>query len=740
MAKKIEDLLNNDAFTTRHIGSSTEQKNQMLDYLGFDNLDKLIDEIVPDVIRRKKPMNIAKGMSELAALKKLRNLARMNIRYKSFIGQGYYNSITPPVIQRNVQENPSWYTAYTPYQPEISQGRLEALMNFQTMVSDLTGMDLANASMLDEATACAEAMTLCHRVSKSKSNVFFVANDCFIQNIEVIKTRAEPLNIEVVVGDPQVDLEELDCFGALLQYPNTYGGYSDYSNLIEVVHQKKALVAVSADLLSLTLLKPPGEMGADIVVGNTQRFGVPIGYGGPHAAFMSISDKYKRSMPGRIIGASVDTKGRLAYRLALQTREQHIRREKATSNICTAQALLAIMASMYAVYHGPEGLKNIADRIFRYSSVFADGMLEMGFRVLNETFFDTLTIEVENSDAVVMQAEKNGYNINVFSKTLVSVSFDELSTPEDIEYLWKIFNTESDLSTQIIFEKNKTQIHKSLKRKSSFLTHSVFNTYRSETNMMRYIRYLGDKDIALDRSMIPLGSCTMKLNAAAELIPVSWPEFSQIHPAVPMNQVIGYQEMISELEEMLCEATGYAAISLQPNSGAQGEYAGLIAIRAYHRSRGEENRNICLIPSSAHGTNPASAQMAGMKVIVIDNADDGNIDLVDLKAKTKEHADNLAAIMITYPSTHGVFEKDVKEVCEIIHNAGGQVYIDGANMNAMVGVSAPGEFGGDVSHLNLHKTFAIPHGGGGPGVGPIGVKEHLVHFLPTTPLNNTDVG
>jgi len=685
-------------------------------------------------------MNIAKGMSELAALKKLRNLARMNIRYKSFIGQGYYNAITPPVIQRNVQENPSWYTAYTPYQPEISQGRLEALMNFQTMVSDLTGMDLANASMLDEATACAEAMTLCHRVSKSKSNIFFVANDCFIQNIEVIKTRAEPLNIEVVVGDPLTDLKELDCFGVLLQYPNTYGGYSDYSSLIELVHQKKALVAVSADLLSLTLLKPPGEMGADIVVGNTQRFGVPIGYGGPHAAFMSISDKYKRSMPGRIIGASVDTKGRLAYRLALQTREQHIRREKATSNICTAQALLAIMASMYAVYHGPEGLKNIADRIFRYSSVFAEGMSEMGFRILNETFFDTLTIEVENSDAVVMQAEKNGYNINVFSKTLVSVSFDELSAPEDIECLWKIFNTESGLNTQIIFEKNKTQIHKSLKRKSSYLTHDVFNTYRSETNMMRYIRYLGDKDIALDRSMIPLGSCTMKLNAAAELIPVSWPEFSQIHPAVPMNQVIGYQEMISELEEMLCEATGYAAISLQPNSGAQGEYAGLIAIRAYHRSRDEENRNICLIPSSAHGTNPASAQMAGMKVIVIDSAEDGNIDLLDLKAKAKEHADNLAAIMITYPSTHGVFEKDVKEVCEIVHNAGGQVYIDGANMNAMVGVSAPGEFGGDVSHLNLHKTFAIPHGGGGPGVGPIGVKEHLVHFLPTTPLNNTDVG
>ena len=740
MAAKIEDLLNNDAFTNRHIGSSSEQKNQMLEYLGFNNLDDLIDEIVPDIIRRKNPMDIAYGMSELAALKKLRNLARLNIRYKSFIGQGYYNSITPPVIQRNIQENPAWYTAYTPYQPEISQGRLEALMNFQTMVSDLTGMDLANASMLDEASACAEAMTLCHRVSKSKSKVFFIANDCYPQNIEVVLTRAEPLDIEVVIGDPLTDLEELDCFGVLLQYPNAYGGCSDYSKLIETVHKKKALVAVSADLLSLTLLKPPGEMGADVVVGNTQRFGVPIGYGGPHAAYMSINDKYKRSMPGRIIGASVDTKGRLAYRLALQTREQHIRREKATSNICTAQALLAIMASMYAVYHGPQGLKNIAERIFRYTSIFVDGISEMGFQVVNETFFDTLTIEVKNSDAVVMQAEKNGYNINVFSKTLVSVSFDELSTPEDIEYLWKIFNTESKLSSQILFEKNKTQINKNLKRKSKFLTHEVFNTYRSETNMMRYIRYLGDKDIALDRSMIPLGSCTMKLNAAAELIPVSWPEFSQIHPAVPMNQVIGYQQMISELEEMLCETTGYTAISLQPNSGAQGEYAGLIAIRAYHRSNGEKNRNICLIPASAHGTNPASAQMAGMQVIVVKTADSGNIDLADLKLKCKEHVDNLAAIMITYPSTHGIFEKDVKEVCEIVHKAGGQVYIDGANMNAMVGVSAPGEFGGDVSHLNLHKTFAIPHGGGGPGVGPIGVKEHLVNFLPTTPLNNTDVG
>ena len=712
----------------------------MLDYLGFDNLDDLIEEIVPDIIRRKKPMNIADGISELAALKQLRNLARMNIRYKSFIGQGYYNSITPPVIQRNIQENPAWYSAYTPYQPEISQGRLEALMNFQTMITDLTGMELANASMLDEASACAEAMSFCQRVSKSKSKVFFVANDCYPQNIEVVLTRAEPLGIEVVIGDPLVDLEKLDFFGVLLQYPNTYGNCSDYSKLIDSIHEKQALAAVSADLLSLTLLKPPGEMGADVVIGNTQRFGVPIGYGGPHAAYMSIKEKHKRSMPGRIIGATVDTKGRLAYRLALQTREQHIRREKATSNICTAQALLAVMASMYAVYHGPEGLKKVAERIFRYTAVFADGISAMGFPIVNKTFFDTVTIEVKNSDAVVMQAEKNGYNINVFSKTLVSVSFDELSTPEDIEYLWKIFNTESKLSAQSLFEKNKSQISKNLKRSSEFMTHDVFNTYRSETNMMRYIRYLGDKDLALDRAMIPLGSCTMKLNAAAELIPVTWPEFSQIHPAVPMNQVIGYQQMISELEEMLCEATGYSAISLQPNSGAQGEYAGLIAIRAFHRSNGDENRNICLIPASAHGTNPASAQMAGMKVVVVKTADNGYIDMSDLKSKCKENADNLAAIMITYPSTHGVFEKDVKEVCKVVHKAGGQVYIDGANMNAMVGISAPGEFGGDVSHLNLHKTFAIPHGGGGPGVGPIGVKEHLVDFLPTTPLNNTGVG
>ena len=740
MATKIEDLLNSDPFTNRHIGSSTEQRQTMLSYLGFNNLDDLIDEVVPNIIRRKKPMNIAKGLSELAALKQLRNLARMNIRYKSFIGQGYYNSITLPVIQRNIEENPAWYSAYTPYQPEISQGRLEALMNFQTMVSDLTGLDIANASMLDESSACAEAMSLCDRISRSKSKVFFVANDCYQMNIEVVLTRAEPLGIEVVVGDPLTDLDELDVFGVLLQYPNTYGSYSDYSKLIDSIHKKNALVAVSADLLALTLLKPPGEMGADIVVGNSQRFGVPIGYGGPHAAYMSIKQEYKRSMPGRIIGASVDTNGRLAYRLALQTREQHIRREKATSNICTAQALLAVMASMYAVYHGAGGLIKIAERIFRFAAVFADGISEMGFRIVNETFFDTLTIEVKNSDAIVMQAEKNGYNINVFSKTLVSVSFDELSTPEDIEYLWRIFNTESKLSAQLLFEKNKSQISKKLKRTSEFMTHDVFNTYRSETNMMRYIRYLGDKDLALDRAMIPLGSCTMKLNAAAELIPVTWPEFCQIHPAVPMNQVIGYQQMISDLEEMMCEATGYSAISLQPNSGAQGEYAGLIAIRAFHRSNDEGHRNICLIPASAHGTNPASAQMAGMKVVVVKTAENGYIDMVDLISKCKENEENLAAIMITYPSTHGIFEKDVKEVCEVVHKAGGQVYIDGANMNAMVGISAPGEFGGDVSHFNLHKTFAIPHGGGGPGVGPIGVKEHLVDFLPRTPLNNTVVG
>ncbi|MGE4571063.1 MAG: aminomethyl-transferring glycine dehydrogenase [Gammaproteobacteria bacterium] len=740
MSEKIEALLNNDVFADRHIGSSAAQKQQMLDYLGVDDMESLLKQVVPSNIRRQSEMAIDEGLSELAALKKLRNLARENKRLKSFIGQGYYNTITPPVIQRNILENPAWYTAYTPYQAEISQGRMEAMINFQTMVADLTGLPLANASMLDEATACAEAMSFCKRVSKSKSNTFFVANDCHPRNIELVQTRAKPLNIEIVVGDPLNDLESLDVFGVLLQYPNTYGGYSDYSDIIETAHNNKALVAVSADLLALTLLKPPGEMGADIAIGNTQRFGVPLGYGGPHAAYMSTRDEHKRALPGRIIGLSIDSNGNPAYRLALQTREQHIRREKATSNICTAQALLAIMAGMYAVYNGADGLTKVAQRVFRYTAVFADGIKQLGLEVTNETFFDTVAISLDDSSEIIKRAEAAGYNINLVSATMVSVAFDELSTPEDIEALWGVFNEKSDLSAQSVFEKNTSQISEALVRTSRFLTNEVFSSHHSETQMMRYLRHLADKDLALDRTMIPLGSCTMKLNAAAELIPISWPEFSQIHPYVPLDQVPGYHKMIGELERMLCEVTGYDAISLQPNSGAQGEYAGLLAISAYHHSRGDDQRNICLIPASAHGTNPASAQMAGMKVVVVKTAENGNIDLGDLASKCEKHQENLAAIMITYPSTHGIFEEDVMEVCEMIHQAGGQVYIDGANMNAMVGVAAPGEFGGDVSHLNLHKTFAIPHGGGGPGVGPIGVKQHLAEFLPTTPVKETTTG
>ena len=740
MSEKIEALLNNDVFANRHIGSSPAQRQYMLDYLGVDDMECLLEQVVPSNIRRQSEMAIDEGLSELAALKKLRNLARENKRLKSFIGQGYYNTITPSVIQRNILENPAWYTAYTPYQAEISQGRMEAMINFQTMVADLTGLPLANASMLDEATACAEAMSFCKRVSKSKSNTFFVANDCHPRNIELVQTRAKPLNIEIVVGDPLNDLESLDVFGVLLQYPNTYGGYSDYSEIIETAHNNKALVAVSADLLALTLLKPPGEMGADIAIGNTQRFGVPLGYGGPHAAYMSTRDEYKRALPGRIIGLSIDSNGNPAYRLALQTREQHIRREKATSNICTAQALLAIMAGMYAVYNGADGLTKVAQRVFRYTAVFADGIKQLGLEVTNETFFDTVAISLDDSSEIIKRAEAAGYNINLVSATMVSVAFDELSTPEDIEALWGVFNEKSDISAQSVFEKNTSEISEALVRTSRFLTNEVFSSHHSETQMMRYLRHLADKDLALDRTMIPLGSCTMKLNAAAELIPISWPEFSQIHPYVPLDQVPGYHKMINELEQMLCEVTGYDAISLQPNSGAQGEYAGLLAINAYHQSRGEGQRNICLIPASAHGTNPASAQMAGMKVVVVKTAENGNIDLADLENKCEMHHENLAAIMITYPSTHGIFEEDVREVCEMIHQAGGQVYIDGANMNAMVGVAAPGEFGGDVSHLNLHKTFAIPHGGGGPGVGPIGVKQHLAEFLPTTPIKKTTTG
>ncbi|GAB6069804.1 aminomethyl-transferring glycine dehydrogenase [Thiomicrorhabdus hydrogeniphila] len=741
----LHELQQSESFAKRHLGPDSTEQQQMLKLLGLNSINDLLDKVLPKSIRRQQPMDIAEGLTEHQSLAKLKAIASQNKVLKSYIGMGYYNTLIPPTIQRNILENPAWYTAYTPYQAEISQGRLEAMLNFQTMVSDLTGLELANASMLDEATACAEAMTLCQRMSKSKGQVFFVAEDCHPQNIEVVKTRAEPLGIEVVVGKPELGFDNYDLFGVLLQYPTTYGDVADLTSIIEQAHSKKALVAVAADLLALTLLKPPGEMGADVAIGNTQRFGVPLGYGGPHAAYMATKDQFKRSMPGRLIGVSVDSNGQKAYRLALQTREQHIRREKATSNICTAQALLAVMAGMYAVYHGAEGLTKIAYRVHRYTQVFAQGLKNQGVQVENQAFFDTLKIKlpglvspvaIESCEhrvkAIHQQAVEKGYNLRNIDNDTLGISFDETTTLADIEQLWKIIigQSSAELDLETIQQSLKEVIPTELIRESEFLTHPVFNDYRSETEMMRYMRMLADKDLALDRAMIPLGSCTMKLNATAELMPISWPEFANIHPFVPLDQAKGYQIMRLELEEMLCQATGYDAVSLQPNSGAQGEYAGLLAIRAYHKSRGEGHRNICLIPASAHGTNPASAQMAGMNVVVVKTNTKGEIDLDDLQAKLEKHSQKLAAIMITYPSTHGVFEENVTTVCEWVHQHGGQVYIDGANMNAMVGVAAPGHFGGDVSHLNLHKTFAIPHGGGGPGIGPIGVGKHLAPFLP----------
>ena len=728
--RSLDELQQADQFVNRHIGPDLDEQQSMLETLGMSSMDDLIEKVVPDSIRRQDEMKIDRGLTEHQAIEKLQKIASKNKILKSMIGMGYYNTLTPPTIKRNILENPAWYTAYTPYQAEISQGRLEAMLNFQTMVSDLTGLELANASMLDEATACAEAMTLCQRMSKSKGKVFFVADDCHPQNIEVVQTRAEPLGIEVVVGNPADGIADYDLFGVLLQYPGTYGDVDDFTHLIEEAHAKKALVIMSADLLALTLLKTPAEMGADVAVGNTQRFGVPLGYGGPHAAYMATRDKFKRSMPGRLIGVSLDSRGEKAYRLALQTREQHIRREKATSNICTAQALLAVMASMYAVYHGAEGLTAIAYRVHRYTQVFATGLRQLGFEVPTQSYFDTVRVRLAGqAKQIAQRAVEAGYNLRVIDEDSLSTSFDETTTREDIETLWQVFVDKAvDLKADQVAAEEI--IPAQLQRESEFLTHPVFHEHRSETEVMRYMRYLADKDLALDRAMIPLGSCTMKLNAAAELVPVSWPEFANLHPFVPLDQAQGYQQMCTELEEMLCESTGYDAISLQPNSGAQGEYAGLLAIRAYHQSRGESNRDVCIIPASAHGTNPASAQMVGMKVVVVKTNMQGEIDMEDLTAKLEKHSENVAAIMITYPSTHGVFEENVKTVCDLVHQHGGQVYIDGANMNAMVGVAAPGHFGGDVSHLNLHKTFAIPHGGGGPGVGPIGVVEHLAPFLP----------
>ncbi len=736
---KLQDLDIYNDFIRRHIGPGPVDETAMLAELGMKNLDELIDKVVPASIRRAKPLAVKASRSESQVLDQLYQISTRNQLYKSFIGMGYYNTQTPTVIERNLLRNPAWYTAYTPYQAEISQGRLEALLNFQTMISDLTGMEIANASMLDEATSAAEAMTLCQRKSKSKANVFFVANSCHPQTIAVIANRALHFGIEIVVGDPFKDLDDLDLFGVLLQYPCSTGEILDYRELVQQIHERKALVAVAADLLSLTLLTPPGEFDADIVVGSSQRFGIPLGYGGPHAAYMATREAFKRSMPGRLIGVSIDTRGKPALRLALATREQHIRREKATSNICTAQALLAIMASMYAVYHGPDEIRRIAQRIHRLTVILADGLRELGHTVPTKHFFDTITVTTGNATEFVMAAARSEkINLRYVDMNTVGISLDEKATPGDVETLFNIFTHDrgDEVSLSALDANAKSTLPKALVRTSKYLTHPVFNKYHSETDLMRYMRKLADKDLALDRSMIPLGSCTMKLNAATQLVPVTWPGYGRIHPFVPLDQAQGYQQLFIELEQMLCACTGYDAVSLQPNSGAQGEYAGLLAIKGYHQSRNEGHRNVCLIPASAHGTNPASAQMAGMKVVVVGTAKSGNIDMDDLKAKTEKHSNELAAIMITYPSTHGVFEDDVTDVCELIHKHGGQVYIDGANMNAMVGICSPGKFGGDVSHLNLHKTFSIPHGGGGPGVGPIGVREHLRPFLPSTNLSN----
>ncbi|AZN35734.1 aminomethyl-transferring glycine dehydrogenase [Iodobacter ciconiae] len=718
------------AFVARHIGPNAAEEAAMLATLGYATRSDLIKNIVPAAIHRQDALPLGEftqAKSEAEALATLKAIASKNVLKKSMIGQGYYGTHTPSVILRNILENPAWYTAYTPYQPEISQGRLEAIINFQQMITDMTGMAIANASMLDEGTAAAEAMTLLLRMSKSKSTIFYVAADVLPQTREVIATRAAPLGIEVRTGLGEAG----DGFGVLLQYPGVNGDVPDYRALVADLHAKGTLVVVAADLLALTLLAAPGEWGADVVVGNSQRFGVPLGFGGPHAGFLATRDEFKRSMPGRLVGITIDAQGKSAYRLALQTREQHIRREKATSNICTAQVLLAVMASMYAVYHGPSGLKRIAHRVHRLTSILAAGLTQLDAKIINSSWFDTLTLSVSDAAAVHALAHSHGINLRSIDAHTVGLSLDETTTRKDVAALWHVFAAGKPLPTvDAIDAEIAGALPGELLRQSDFLTHPTFNRYHSETEMMRYLRSLADKDLALDRTMIPLGSCTMKLNAASEMMPVTWPEFANVHPFAPNAQTAGYREMITQLEAMLCAATGYAGVSLQPNAGSQGEYAGLLIIKAYHASRNDAGRDIVLIPASAHGTNPASAQMAGLTVVVVACDEAGNIDLADLRAKADKHSANIAAIMITYPSTHGVFEESVKEVCEIVHGHGGQVYIDGANMNAMVGLCAPGQFGGDVSHLNLHKTFCIPHGGGGPGVGPVAVAAHLVPFLP----------
>ena len=735
-AASLRDLEHHAAFVERHIGPNDAEVATMLSVVGHDSLEALTDAIVPASIRSRSPLALPDAMTEVEALARIRERAHRNRVFRTFIGQGYYGTHTPNVILRNILENPAWYTAYTPYQAEISQGRMEALVNFQTMVCDLTGMPIANASMLDEATAAAEAMTLAKRSVKSKSNVFVVAGDAHPQTIEVIQTRAKPLNIEVVLANSAAEWDAAlngEYFAVLAQYPATSGRIDDLRADVEKAHAKQAAFIAAADLLALTLITPPGEWGADIVVGTTQRFGMPMGAGGPHAAYMACRDEFKRSLPGRLVGVSVDTHGKPAYRLALQTREQHIRREKATSNICTAQVLPAVIASMYAVYHGPDGLKRIAQRVASYTAILAKGLTQLGAPVRPQACFDTLTLKTDGATkSIASRAIQLGANLRIYFENYLCISLDETTTRADIELLWKVFAQDGQaLPTFDAFEKGvELLIPAELRRTSSYLTHPVFNTHHSETGMLRYIRQLSDKDLALDRSMIPLGSCTMKLNATSEMIPITWPEFANVHPFAPADQLQGYKELDEQLRAWLCQATGYAGISLQPNAGSQGEYAGLLAIKAYHEAQGDSHRNICLIPSSAHGTNPASAQMVGMQVVVTACDANGNVDMADLQAKCEQHSANLACIMITYPSTHGVFETQVKELCALVHSHGGRVYVDGANMNALVGVAAPGEFGGDVSHLNLHKTFCIPHGGGGPGVGPVCVVADLVPYLP----------
>lgn len=734
----LHDLEQTDAFLRRHIGPDAAEQQAMLDVLGVESLDSLIEQTVPRSILRKELLDMQAPRSEAEVLAYLKEVAGRNEVFTSCIGMGYYNTLTPTVILRNVLENPGWYTAYTPYQPEIAQGRLESLLNFQQVSIDLTGMELASASLLDEATAAAEAMALAKRVAKSKSNLFFVDHDCHPQTISVVRTRAEAFGFDLVVGDVST-LGEHDVFGALFQYPDTWGEIRDIKPLIDQVHAGNGLACVAADLLSLVLLTPPGELGADVVFGSAQRFGVPMGYGGPHAAFFATRDAYKRAMPGRIIGVSVDARGNRALRMALQTREQHIRREKANSNICTAQVLLANMASFYAVYHGPQGLKTIAERTHRLTAILAKGLEAVGIKRRNATFFDTLTLEVpDQAKEIVKRARAARINLRLIDADSLGISLDETSSRATVETLLAIFAGQAHGQSVAALDTDvaggEYGIPGALRRQSAFLTHPVFNSYHSETEMLRYIKSLENKDLALNHAMIPLGSCTMKLNATTEMIPVTWPEFGQIHPFVPLAQAEGYKVMIDELEEMLRQITGFDAICMQPNSGAQGEYAGLLAIRKYHEANGDEHRNICLIPTSAHGTNPASAMMASMRVVLVGCDNQGNVDIADLRQKAEDNADNLSCLMITYPSTHGVYEEGIREICEIIHQHGGQVYMDGANLNAQVGLTRPADIGADVSHMNLHKTFCIPHGGGGPGMGPIGVRAHLAPYVANHPV------